>query len=65
MKKVITIIGMIAFVFSMKAQDKSFRFGLKVEPSFNFIITDVTSDNGKIVLQFGGCIGILRYAIFN
>lgn len=60
MKKIVTILSLCAFVFSLNAQDgggndKSFRFGLRVEPSFNWLKPDNKKDfsYGGIKMGFG------------
>jgi len=57
MKKIITAALIIAFGINSNAQgnDKDFRFGLKIEPSFNWLKPDNAKDftNGGLQLGFG------------
>ena len=57
MKKIITAAILLGLVFNVNAQgnDKDFRFGLKVEPSFNWLKPDNAKDftNGGLQLGFG------------
>ena len=57
MKKIITVAILLGLVFNLKAQgnDKDFRFGLKVEPSFNWLSPDKAEkfESGGIKMGFG------------
>ena len=57
MKKIITAIILLGFVLNVNAQgnEKDFRFGLKIEPSFNWLSPDNAKDftNGGLQLGFG------------
>ncbi len=57
MKKIITAVIIVALGFNSNAQgnEKDFRFGLKIEPSFNWLKPDNAKDftNGGLQLGFG------------
>ena len=57
MKKIITALMIVALGFNSIAQgnEKDFRFGLKIEPSFNWLKPDNAKDftNGGLQLGFG------------
>jgi len=57
MKKIITAVTIVALGFNSNAQgnEKDFRFGLKIEPSFNWLKPDNAKDftNGGLQLGFG------------
>ena len=57
MKKIIIVAILIAFGLNLSAQgnDKDFRFGLKIDPSFNWLKPDNAKDftNGGLQLGFG------------
>ena len=56
MKKIITAAILLALGFNVSAQnDKSFRFGLKVEPSFNWLQPDKAEkfESGGVKMGFG------------
>jgi len=57
MKKIIIVAILIAFGLNLSAQgnDKDFRFGLKIDPSFNWLKPDNEKDftNGGLQLGFG------------
>jgi len=57
MKKIITAVIIVVLGFNVNAQgnEKDFRFGLKIEPSFNWLKPDNAKDftNGGLQLGFG------------
>ena len=57
MKKIITVAILLGLVFNVNAQgnDKDFRFGLKIEPSFNWLSPDKAEkfESGGIKMGFG------------
>ena len=57
MKKIITSLILLGLVFNVNAQgnDKDFRFGLKIEPSFNWLSPDNVQkfESGGIKMGFG------------
>jgi hypothetical protein len=57
MKKIITAVIIVALGFNSNAQgnDKDFRFGLKIEPSFNWLTPDKAEkfESGGIKMGFG------------
>lgn len=57
MKKIITAVILLGLVFNVNAQgnDKDFRFGLKIEPSFNWLTPDKAEkfESGGIKMGFG------------
>lgn len=56
MKKIITALSLVALVVTGNAQnDKDFRFGLKVEPSFNWLQPDKAEkfESGGVKVGFG------------
>ena len=57
MKKIITVAILLGLVFNANAQgnDKDFRFGLKIEPSFNWLSPDKAEkfESGGIKMGFG------------
>ena len=64
MKKIVTILSLFAYCISGFAQDgggndKSFRFGLKVEPSFNWIKPDDKKHFAYDGLKMGMAIGAI------
>ena len=57
MKKIITAVILLGLVFNVNGQgnDKAFRFGLKIEPSFNWLKPDKAEkfESGGIKMGFG------------
>ena len=55
MKKIITAAIIIAFGINSNAQgnDKDFRFGLKIEPSFNWLSPDKRRNLSLVELRWG------------